>query len=302
MAKRTARRTARRTNTASRCRRCNGGEHDTDAGNRNCRARTIAAADPGAALEAAQSDAGVALLAAAGAPDALLMTLIQTRVPPEAWISAQAWERDPKGVQGAIMRLRMPTGPVSVILRAGDPKWAWGLRQAKEPSPEGLYEAEPEAGDGRPLGDVIAEWLNEIAVNADGLSALAAVVEDAGLPEPVAPDAVLHPHAGILPSAIAGSAVLMRVRNSVDKLPKLPGEVGGDGGDGWLPRLDPGVGSLLRHPIIEILHAGGLPAFPRRSGAPWALRIRVRGAARRSVQRARLARRRRGGARVPDAW
>ena len=262
----------RKTATASPCSRC-GVEHTAPAGVRNCRARHIASSAPGDVLDFAQSPTGVALLSTASAPGPLLVALIQTRDAPPAWLSAPAWERGPKGVQGLMRRIDFPSGSVSLLVRMGDREWAHGDVQAVEPAPDGLFDACPTAGDGRPIGEVVAAWLNEVAVDDDGVSALALIVEAAGLPEPVTPDATHHPHAGVLPGVLSGGAVRVEVFDRDDRLPKLPGPADGGDGDGWLPGFDPGPGPLARIPTLEVLHAGGMQAFKPGQGAPWPLRI-----------------------------
>ena len=91
-------------------------------------------------------------------------------------------------------------------------------------------------------------------------------------PVEVAPDVLAHPHAGILPKALAGGAVLVRDRGG-GRLLDMPGAADEQDGDGWLPGFEPGPGPLARIPVLDFLHAGGLDAFKPGSGGPWPLRI-----------------------------
>ena len=118
----------------------------------------------------------------------------------------------------------------------------------------------------------ISEILSLFVARADGLSALALL--HAKLPKAVTPDVMQHPHAGILPTSLAGAAVRVQVSAHFDeRLPELPGPgVAADGG-GWLPGFDPGPGPLAKLPALDFLHAGGLEAFQKGRGAPWPLRI-----------------------------
>ena len=128
-------------------------------------------------------------------------------------------------------------------------------------------------------GETIVSWwecgevLSQCVARSDGLSALA--VLHAKLPKAVTPDVMQYPHAGILPTPLAGAAVRVQVsdRFSDDRLPELPGPDMAADGDGWLPGFDPGPGPLAKLPVLDFLHAGGLDALKRGRGAPWALRI-----------------------------
>ena len=94
------------------------------------------------------------------------------------------------------------------------------------------------------------------------------------LPKAVTPDVMQHPHAGILPTSLAGAAVRVQVSAHFDeRLPELPGPGVAADGDGWLPGFDPGPGPLAKLPALDFLHAGGLEAFQRGRGAPSPLRI-----------------------------
>ena len=93
-------------------------------------------------------------------------------------------------------------------------------------------------------------------------------------PHDVTPDVMQYPHAGILPTPLAGAAVRVQVSARFDeRLPELPGPGVAADGDGWLPGFDPGPGPLAKLPALDFLHAGGLEAFQRGRGAPWPLRI-----------------------------
>ena len=116
------------------------------------------------------------------------------------------------------------------------------------------------------------EMLSRFVARADQLSALALL--HAKLPKAVTPDVMQHPHAGILPTSLAGAAVRVQVSAHFDeRLPELPGPGVAADGDGWLPGFDPGPGPLAKLPALDFLHAGGLEAFQRGRGAPWPLRI-----------------------------
>ena len=116
------------------------------------------------------------------------------------------------------------------------------------------------------------EALSRFVARADGLSALAML--HARHPQTVAPDVTQHPHAGILPAAVAGAAVCVQVSDRFEeRLPELPGPGVAADGDGWLPGFDTAPGPLAKLPALDFLHAGGLEAFQRGRGAPWPLRI-----------------------------
>ena len=116
------------------------------------------------------------------------------------------------------------------------------------------------------------EILSRFVARADQLSALALL--HAKLPKAVTPDVMQHPHAGILPTPLAGAAVRVQVTTHFDeRLPELPGPGVAADGDGWLPGFYLGPGPLAKLPALDFLHAGGLEAFQRGRGAPWPLRI-----------------------------
>ena len=118
----------------------------------------------------------------------------------------------------------------------------------------------------------ISEILPLLVARANGLSALALL--HAERPKAVTPDVMQHPHAGIMPAALAGAAVRVQVSARFDeRLPELPGPGVAADGDGWLPAVNPGPRPLEKLPALDFLHAGGLEAFQRGRGAPWPLRI-----------------------------
>ena len=235
------------TASPSRCERC-GELHESDTGDRNCRAVFIGKTDGPAVLRMAQSNEGVGALAAAGVPAALLGSLVQTREVPSAWATSPAWTRGVQGVQGYLPRLDLPQGAVSALVRAGDPEWA-GQKQSGRAVPVGLFASHPdEAGEGETLAAVVCAWLEELPINVAGLSALAMIVEVAGLGERKPADLRVNP---ILPVSLAAGK-LAREPNTL----ALFGVGREQPGPAWLPGLerDPG-GPCLPLALYDL--AGG---------------------------------------------
>ena len=153
---------------------------------RNRRAVRIAAADPAAVLDAALSVLGVGALAEAGAPAILLGSLVQVATAPAAWRSASGWQRGDHGLQACFPRVQVEgEADQSVLLRAGDPEWT-GAGLPATAAGSDVWRAAlaaPLATAGRPLAEVVIEWLRDTP--AGEVSALAVVVEAAKLPDPV---------------------------------------------------------------------------------------------------------------------
>ena len=234
------------------------------AAERNRRAERIAAGRADAVLAAALSVGGVGALAEAGAPALLIGSLVQVATAPAAWRSASGWQRGEHGLQAVLPRVQVDGEPdQSVLVRAGDPEWTGAGLPATAAGPDvwrGALAA-PLATAGRPLADVVIEWLRDTPAGGLGVSALSVVVEAVGLGEAV--DAYRPVNRGNLP-------VLDRAAGpgEVRDLPYLRAD-----DEPYMPGLDPGAGSGCPSWLLAAFDAGGGASLSQGRGASWVLRL-----------------------------
>ena len=232
---------------------------------RNRRAERIAAGRGDAVLDAALSVGGVGVLAVARAPAVLLGALVQVSVAPAEWRAASGWQRGEHGLQACLPRVQVDGEPdQSVLLRAGDPDWTGAALPATAAGPDvwrGALAA-PMADAGRPLADVVIEWLRDVPAGGLGVSALAVVVEYSGLGESV--DAYRPVHRGSLPALERGAGP-----GEIRDLPNLRADDAP-----YLPGLDP-MGSASGCPswLLAAFDAGGGASLSQGRGASWVLRL-----------------------------
>ena len=257
-----------------KCPRC-GETHKSHEGDRNCRAVFIAQTESAVVREVAHSDEGVVELAQiAAVPAPLIKALLQTRTVPPAWAAAPAWARGEQGVQAMFPRLDLPDGPVSVLVRAGDPEWARPSDPSRAATSDTLFKADPadpadggDEGEGETLATVVCGWLDDVVVNARGLTALAVVVEFGGLAELIPEDVdgqgrprreAIAP-GGLFPEAPRSSFV--RVSERADNLPVPVGRVESD----TLPLFPEAARSAA--PLLLLADAMGIAALQPGRGA-----------------------------------
>lgn len=234
---------------------------------RNRRALRIATADPAAVLAAATSIAALSALSEAGVGPLLLGSLVQVATAPNAWRAASGWQRGEHGLQAVLPRVQVAGEPdQSVLVRAGDPDWTGAGLPATAAGAD-VWQgvpAAPEADAGRPLADVVIDWLRDTP--AGEVSALSVVVEAARLPDPV--DAETRHDRRILP----------RITVS-DPSPERRGGMlfGGLGQRGDRAQLTLWEGPAdKRVPLLELVDESGVPFMAAGRGVPLAARMFVR--------------------------
>ena len=230
---------------------------------RNRRADDVADRDPAGVLDVALSDAGVAVLAAGGPAALKLAGRMATlaRVPP-AVRGARGWEPAPWGAQCVTPRASgggLPAGDHSLLVRIGDVADVDPDTSAGELGD--VQVLAPEADHGRPLEDLVLEWLRTTPAGLG--TALAAVVDLMS----VAVDPFRPVHRASLPA-------LHKSRGEF--LPELPASHAGEAAPVFLPGLEPTIGGCPSWLLALWDQAGGA-SMRRGRGAPWDLRIFVAG-------------------------
>ena len=234
---------------------------------RNRRAVRIATADPAAVMDAALSVGGVQALAEAGAPALLVGSLVQCSTCPAAWRSAAGWVRGEHGLQACLPRVQVDGEPdQTVLLRAGDSEWTGARLPPTAAGPDVWQGAlvAPEADHGRPLAEVVIEWLRDTP--AGNVSALSVVVEAARLPDPV--EAETRQDRRVLPRfAVSDPSPERRAGMLFGGL--------GQRGDRAQLMLWEGPADK-RVPLLELVDESGVPFMAAGRGVPLPARLFVR--------------------------